>query len=118
MIYFFTAPTEPVFLFRKQCAPLILKSKRCSAFFLRGPIIIFGLWLIGESFNFTEAVEHDSLPHGVQQRALLCDPQQLVWHGHVVCHRLLAVVEEGVGGPDLAGHQVVETQHGHGAFEL
>lgn len=27
-----------------------------------------------------------SLPHGVQQGAILCDPQEFVWHGHVVCH--------------------------------
>lgn len=58
------------------------------------------------------------LPHGVEQRAFLCDPEQLVRHGHVVSHRLLAIVEEGVGGPDLAGHQVVQTQHSHGPFEL
>lgn len=62
--------------------------------------------------------EMHTLPHGVQQRAFLCDSQQLVRHRHVVSHRLLAIVEEGVGGPDLAGHQVVETQHGHGSFEL
>lgn len=59
-----------------------------------------------------------SLPHGVQQCAFLSDSQQLVWHGHVVSHRLLAVVEEGVGRPDLAGHQVIETQHSHGPCEL
>lgn len=61
---------------------------------------------------------HVGPPHGVEQRALLCDPQQLVRHGHVVGDGLLAVVEEGVGSPDLAGHQVIETQHGHGPFEL
>ena len=72
-------------------------------------------FILGSSLQKAELV---GLPHGVQQRALLCNSQQLVGHGHVVGHRLLAVVEEGVGGPDLAGHQVVETQHGHGAFEL
>ena len=56
-------------------------------------------------------------PHGVQQGAVLLDPQQLVGHGHVVRHGLLAVVEEGVGGPDLAGHQVVETQDVHRPVE-
>lgn len=30
---------------------------------------------------------------------------------------LLAVEEEGVGRPDVAGKQVVEGQHLHGAFE-
>lgn len=64
------------------------------------------------------AVNHVSLPHGVQQRAFLGDSQQLVWHGHVVGHRLLAVVEKSIGSPDLAGHQVVEAQHGHGPFEF
>ena len=59
-----------------------------------------------------------SLPHGVQQCAFLCNSQQFVWHGHVVSHRLLAIVEEGIGGPDLAGHQVVKTQHGHWAFKF
>lgn len=66
----------------------------------------------------SSVVEHFSLPHGIQQRAFLCNPQQLVWHGHVVGHRLLAIVKEGIGSPDLAGHQVVETQYRHGAFEL
>lgn len=32
-------------------------------------------------------------------------------------NRLLAIKEEGVGGPDVAGQQVVERQHLHGAFE-
>lgn len=27
-----------------------------------------------------------SSPHGVQQSAILCDAQELVRHGHVVCH--------------------------------
>lgn len=27
-----------------------------------------------------------SLPHGVQQGAILRDPQEFVGHGHVVCH--------------------------------
>ena len=58
------------------------------------------------------------LPHGVQQRAFFFDSEQLVGHGHVVGHRLLAIVEEGVWRPDLAGHQVVEPQYGHGALEL
>ena len=65
-----------------------------------------------------DVVEYSSLPHGIKQRAFLCDSQQLVWHGHVVGHRLLAIVEKGIRGPDLAGHQVVETQYRHGALEL
>lgn len=69
-------------------------------------------------FSKSPAERHVGPPHGVEQRALLCDPQQLVGHGHVVGDGLLAVVEEGVGSPDLAGHQVIETQHGHGPFEL
>lgn len=32
-------------------------------------------------------------------------------------NRLLAVKEEGVGRPDVAGQQVVQRQHLHGAFE-
>lgn len=32
-------------------------------------------------------------------------------------HWLLSIVKEGIWGPDLAGHQVVETKHWHGAFE-
>lgn len=44
------------------------------------------------------------LPHGVQQGAILGDPQELVGHGHVVCHRLLAIVKEGIWSPDLTCH--------------
>ena len=58
------------------------------------------------------------LPHGVEERPFLCDAEQLVGHGHVVGHRLLAVVKERVRGPDLAGHQVVQTEDSHGPFKL
>lgn len=45
-----------------------------------------------------------SLPHGVQQGTILCDPQEFVWHGHVVCHRLLSIVKEGIRSPDFTCH--------------
>lgn len=57
-------------------------------------------------------------PHRVEQSSILHDPQQLVGHRHVVGHRLLAVVKEGVGGPDLTGHQVVERKNVHWTVEL
>lgn len=57
-------------------------------------------------------------PHGVEQRALLGDAQQLIGHGHVVGHWLFAVVKEGVRRPDLTGHQIVEPQDGHWPLEL
>lgn len=57
-------------------------------------------------------------PHGIEQGSILHDPQQLVGHGHIVGHRLLAVVEEGVWGPDLTGHQVVKRQDVHRSMEL
>ncbi len=50
----------------------------------------------------------NQLPHCVKQSSILHDPQQLVGHGHIVGHRFLAIVEEGVRGPDLTGHQVIE----------
>jgi len=58
-----------------------------------------------------------SSPHGVEQRAVVLQPQQLVGRGHVVGDGLLPVEEEGVGGPDVAGQQVVEGQHLHRALE-
>lgn len=48
------------------------------------------------------------IPHGVEKCPILHDPKQFVWHGHVVCHRLLAIVEESVRCPDLTGHQIIE----------
>lgn len=53
------------------------------------------------------------LPHGVQQGPIIFDPQQFIGHGHVMSHRLLPVVEEGVRSPDFTGHQVVERQYIH-----
>lgn len=45
-----------------------------------------------------------SLPHGVQQGAILRDPQEFVGHGHVVCHWLLSIMEKGIWSPDLTCH--------------
>lgn len=59
----------------------------------------------------------NDLPHGVKQSAVILQPQQLVGRGHVVSNRFLAVKEEGVGSPDVAGQQVVQRQHLHGTFE-
>lgn len=47
-------------------------------------------------------------PHGVEERAVVNEAQQLVRRGHVVGHGLLPVVEEGVRSPDLTGEQVVQ----------
>ena len=47
------------------------------------------------------------LPHSVKQSAVVLQPEQFVGRGHVVGDRLLPVEEEGVGGPDVAGQQVV-----------
>lgn len=58
-----------------------------------------------------------NVPHSVKQGAVVLQPQQLVGRGHVVSDRLLAIKEEGVGRPDVAGQQVVQGQHLHGAFE-
>lgn len=58
-----------------------------------------------------------AVPHGVEQRAVVLQPQQLVGRGHVVCDGLLAVKEEGVGRPDIAGQQIVQRKHLHGAFK-
>jgi len=59
----------------------------------------------------------ENRPHGVEQRAVVLQPQQLVGRGHVVSDGLLAVEEEGIGGPDVAGQQVVQRQHLHRPFE-
>lgn len=53
------------------------------------------------------------LPHGVQQRPVIFDPQQFIGHGHVVSHRLFPVVKEGVRSPDFTRHQIVEGQNIH-----
>lgn len=53
------------------------------------------------------------LPHGVQECPIILDPQQLIGHGHVMSHRFLPVMEEGVRSPDFTCHQVVEGQDIH-----
>lgn len=56
-------------------------------------------------------------PHGVEQRAVVLQPQQLVGRGHVVGNGLLPVVEECVWGPDFAGKKIVEREALHGPFK-
>lgn len=57
------------------------------------------------------------LPHGIQQSAIILQAQKLVWGCHVVSNRLLAIVEKGVWGPNLAGEQVVKREALHRSFE-
>lgn len=59
----------------------------------------------------------ESPPHGVEERPVVFQPQQLVGRGHVVRNGLFPVEEERVGGPDVAGQQVIQGQHLHRAFE-
>lgn len=68
----------------------------------------------------TEAVRPGASvsPHGVEERAVVNQSQQLVGRRHVVGHRLLPVVEEGVGSPDLTGEQVVQGENLHRSVEL
>ena len=56
-------------------------------------------------------------PHGVQQRAVVLQTQQLVGRGHVVGDGLLPVVEERVWSPDFAGEEIVERKALHGPFK-
>lgn len=58
------------------------------------------------------------LPHGVQQSPIVFDPQQFIGHGHVMSHRLLSIVEEGVRSPDFTCHQVVEGQNIHWSMKF
>lgn len=48
------------------------------------------------------------VPHGVQQCPIILQSQQLVGRGHVVGNGFFAVEEKGVGGPDVAGQQVIQ----------
>lgn len=70
-----------------------------------------------EAPDLSSALVWINVPHRVKQSAVVLQPQQLVGRGHVMSNRLLAVKEEGVGRPDVAGQQVVQRQHLHGAFE-
>lgn len=56
-------------------------------------------------------------PHGVEQSAVVLQPQQLVGCGHVVGDGLFPVVEECVWGPDFAGKKIVEREALHGPFK-
>lgn len=60
-------------------------------------------WKKGKDREISKGTPSSS-PHGVQQGAILRDPQEFVGHGHVVCHGLLSIVEKGVWGPYLACH--------------
>lgn len=56
-------------------------------------------------------------PHGVQDGSVLHDAEQLVRSRHVVSDGAFAVSEERIRSPDLADHQVVETQDLYGTLE-
>lgn len=58
-----------------------------------------------------------AVPHCVKQCAVVLQPEQLVGRCHVVCDGLLAVKEEGVGRPDIAGQQIVQREHLHWSFK-
>jgi len=51
-----------------------------------------------------------TVPHGVQDGAVLHDAEEPVGGRHVVSHGLLAVPEEGVRRPHFGHHQVVQPQ--------
>lgn len=59
-----------------------------------------------------------ALPHRVEQRAVVHQAEEFIGRGHVVGDRLLAVVEESVGRPDLAGQEVVQRENLHGPVKL
>ena len=58
------------------------------------------------------------VPHSVEDSSVLHDAEQLVGSGHVVRDGPLAIPEECVWCPDLADHEVVETQNLDGALEF
>lgn len=57
------------------------------------------------------------LPHGVEDGSVLHDAEQLVRSRHVVSDGAFAVSEKCIRSPDLADHQVVETQDLDGTLE-
>lgn len=59
----------------------------------------------------------ESLPHGVEQGAVVFQPQELVRRRHVVCDGFLPVEEEGVRSPDVAGQEIIQGKHLHRAFK-
>lgn len=59
----------------------------------------------------------DCSPHGVEKRAIILQPQQLVGRRHVVCDGLLPIVEECVWSPDFAGKKVIEREALHGPLK-
>lgn len=61
-------------------------------------------------------MKYTTLPHGVQNGAILHDAEELVGGRHVVSDRLLAVPEEGVWCPHFGHHQVVQPQNLNGAL--
>lgn len=83
-------------------------------------VIVFSPYQRHGSWNCTTTGSNPQhvLPHRVEERAVVNQTQQFVRCRHVVGHRLLPVVEEGVRSPDLTGQQVVQGQNLHGSIEL
>lgn len=75
-------------------------------------------WPVSWGLSQKRAAFTVCLPHGVEDGSILHNTEQLVGRGHVVRYGPLPVAEEGVRGPDLADHQVVEPQDLNGALEL
>lgn len=61
-------------------------------------------------------MECPTVPHGVEDGAILHDAEKLVGGRHVVSHRSLPVPEEGVRRPHFGDHQVVQPQNLYGSL--
>lgn len=57
------------------------------------------------------------LPHRVEDATVLVQSQQLIGHGNRVYVRVLAIVEVGVGPPDLVQHLNAQRQTLDGALK-
>lgn len=73
--------------------------------------------MIGKEMFIPGTVKRPVLPHGVEQRPVILQPQQLVRCGHIVCDGFLPVEEEGVRSPDVTGQEIIQGKHLHRAFK-
>ena len=68
---------------------------------------------------------HDTLdepgtlwPHRVEEGSIVHQSEQLVRCGHVMGHWFLAIVEEGVRGPDLTSQEIIQWKDLHGSIKF
>ncbi len=57
--------------------------------------------------------DYQGIPHCVEKSSIVYQPQEFIGCSHIVGYWFLAIVEESIRSPDLAGEQVIKWKNLH-----